>query len=172
LTRKRFLPTAPANISAAWPSSRVLFGAIALLLLNGFDERFRSHRDKDLLLRLLARRFETAITRQVIYEMVPRRVIDQNISRAVARHCEESYEAARIRLHQRQLKALPLQPIGHGMPGPQGYNILASMRYGGWRRAAPSSRNLLPTTNGGQIRFLPIVGSILWNAASPRHVAR
>src|SRR5207253_4858192 len=67
----------------------------ALLALNGFDERFGLIADKDLLLRAAARRFETVITRKVVYEYgCHEGSLTMNISRPSLAIAEESYAAA------------------------------------------------------------------------------
>jgi glycosyltransferase involved in cell wall biosynthesis len=129
----------------------------ALLALNGFDERFRLIADKDLLLRAAARRFETAMTRQVIYEYgCHEGSLTMNISRPSLAVAEESYEAARAGLAiATEGGTAAVYRAWHAWSA--GYNILASMRYGRWRRARAVVSESFSNDKWWAIRFFPMV---------------
>jgi glycosyltransferase involved in cell wall biosynthesis len=129
----------------------------ALLALNGFDERFGLIADKDLLLRAAARRFETAMTTQVIYEYgCHEGSLTMNISRPSLAVAEESYEAARTGLaNATEDSAAAAYRAWHAWSA--GYNTLASIRYGRWRRARAVVFESFVNDKWWAIRFLPMV---------------
>jgi glycosyltransferase involved in cell wall biosynthesis len=128
-----------------------------LLALNGFDERFRLIADKDLLLRAAARRFDTAVTRDVIYEYgCHEGSLTMNISRPSLAIAEESYEAAKAGLaNASEGDAAAAYRAWHAWSA--GYNILASIRYGRWRRARTVVSESFANDKWWVIRFLPMV---------------
>jgi glycosyltransferase involved in cell wall biosynthesis len=129
----------------------------ALLALNGFDERFRLIADKDLLLRAAARRFDMAVTRGVIYEYgCHDGSLTMNISRPSLAIAEESYEAARAgRANASEGDAAAAYRAWHAWSA--GYNILANIRYGRWRRARAVVSESFANDKWWVIRFLPMV---------------
>jgi glycosyltransferase involved in cell wall biosynthesis len=128
-----------------------------LLALNGFDERFGLIADKDLLLRAAARGLETAITRQVIYEYgCHEGSLTMNISRPSLAIAEESYEAASAGLDSPAEESVAAAyRAWHAWSA--GYNVLANIRYGKWRRAGAVVSKSFATEKWWIIRFLPMV---------------
>jgi glycosyltransferase involved in cell wall biosynthesis len=129
----------------------------ALLALNGFDERFRLIADKDLLLRAAARRLETVMTRQVIYEYgCHEGSLTMNISRPSLAIAEESYEAARAGLADAaEGDAAAAYRAWHAWSA--GYNLLANIRYARWRRARAVVSEAFASDKLWAILFFPMV---------------
>src|SRR5437588_7171695 len=129
----------------------------ALVALDGFDERFRLIADKDLLLRAAARRFETAMTRQVVYEYgFHEGSLTMNISRPSLAVAEESYEAARAGL-VRPLEEGTAAAYREWHAWSAGYDVLANLRYRRWRRARAVISESFANDRWWPIRFLPMV---------------
>jgi glycosyltransferase involved in cell wall biosynthesis len=128
----------------------------ALVALNEFDERFRLIADKDLLLRATARRFETVMTRQIIYEYgCHEGSLTMNISRPSLAVAQESYEAARAGLARPSEGTAAAYREWHAWSA--GYDILANLRYRRWRRAWAVISESFANDRWWPIRFLPMV---------------
>jgi glycosyltransferase involved in cell wall biosynthesis len=129
----------------------------ALLLLNGFNERFGLIADKDLLLRAAARRFETAMIRQVIYEYgCHEGSLTMNISRPSLALAEESFAAASVGFATATEGATAAAyRAWHAWSA--GYNILANLRYGRWRQAGAVVSEAFAKDKLWAVRFFPMV---------------